>query len=245
MKILLVESDASWGVTIYQLLCQEKYIVDWVRDELTAWNYLDSECYQYTLAIISFGEKNLTGLKLCQRLRETQNSLPLMMLTTQERWDDGILSLDAGADDYLAKPFRTEELLARLRALRRRAPQFQPLTLRFGSLSLDCDSQTLSWQPNLHDQYSVQLSKKEFQLLEYFMRHPHKAMNHDHILNYLYEVEVDRTSNVVAAQIRRLRRRFAKLGCEGVIQTLPGGSYRLNPAYLEVSVQKWHKSSNS
>jgi DNA-binding response OmpR family regulator len=233
MKILLVEAEKSWGIAIHRILSQEKYIVDWVQDGIAAWNYLDSQYHQYTLAILDWMVPGLSGLEVCQQLRRQQNPLPVLMLITHDRWEDGVLSLDAGADDYLTKPFRSEELLARLRALRRRSPQFQPLKLQFGNLTLDCDSQTVFWQLDTHEQRSAQLSKKEFQLLEYFMKHPQKAANHDHLLNYLYEVEAERTSNVVAAQVRRLRCRLLELGCENVIETVPGVGYRLNPFYAD------------
>ncbi|EKQ66852.1 response regulator with CheY-like receiver domain and winged-helix DNA-binding domain [Leptolyngbyaceae cyanobacterium JSC-12] len=233
MKILFAENELDLGISIYRDLLQEKYIVDWVQDGVSAWNYLDSQYNQYILSILNWELPGLTGLELCKRLRNQQSSLLVLILVKPDRWEDGVLSLDAGADDYLMKPFRREELLARLRALRRRFPQFQSLQLRFGNLTLDCDSQTLFWQSVKCGQRSVQLSKKEFQLLEYFMKHPYKAASHGQILNYLYEVKAERTSNVVAAQIRRLRRKLLDLGCENVIQTLPGGNYRLNPDYAD------------
>ena len=120
MKVLLVEDEIDLGTALQRTLQQEKYIVDWVQDGAAAWDYLDNRQAQYTLAIFDWMLPGLTGPELCKRLRERQNSLPVLMLTARDRWEDKVMGLDAGADDYLVKPFRMEELLARLRALWRR-----------------------------------------------------------------------------------------------------------------------------
>ncbi|MEX0270437.1 two-component system response regulator RppA [Leptolyngbyaceae cyanobacterium UHCC 1019] len=236
MKVLLVEDEIDLGTALQRTLQQEKYIVDWVQDGADAWNYLDNRQAQYTLAIFDWMLPGLTGPELCKRLRDRQNALPVLMLTARDRWEDKVMGLDAGADDYLIKPFRMEELLARLRALWRRSPQFQPTQIQVGSLTLDCHNRTIRWQSPQHDHQTVRLSKKEFQLMEYFMKHPRHAATRDQILSYLYEVDTERISNVVAAQVRLLRRRLAELGCEDAIQTVPGGGYRLNPAYADAVV---------
>jgi len=233
MKVLLVEDEADWGITIHRILCQHEYIVDWVKDGVTAWNYLDTPDCLYRLAILDLSLPGIDGIELCKRLREQQNPLLVLVLTTFDRWEEGITGLNAGADDYLVKPFRSEELLARLRALRRRPPEFRSLRRQFGSLMLDCDNRTLSWQSTSNDHQSVVLSKKEFQLLEYLMQYPHRAVSQESLLIYLYEAEAERTSNVIAAQVRRLRRKLVEIGCQSIIQTLPGGYYRLNPFFSQ------------
>lgn len=237
MKILLAEDETDWGILIYRMLCQQDYIVDWVKDGMVAWNYLDNQPYTYTIAILNLTLPSVDGIDLCKRLRAQHNSILVVVLTTFDRWHDGIASLDAGADDYLVKPFQREELLARLRALRRRSPQYRSLRLQFGSLVLDCDSRTLFHQLAIDEQHSVILSKKEFQLLEYMMHYPQRAVSQENLLNYLYSAEADRTSNVIAAQVRRLRRRLTEINCESIIQTLPGGYYRLNPNFNSESNQ--------
>ncbi|GFE68975.1 two-component system response regulator RppA [Chroococcus sp. FPU101] len=236
MKVLLVEDELDLGVAIQRTLNQEKYIVDWVQDGTAALNYLENQLAQYTLAIFDWMLPGLTGLELCKRLRKQHNSLPILILTARDRWEDRVMGLDAGADDYLVKPFRMEELLARLRSLRRRSPQFQPLQIRVGNLLLDCDNRVVYWQPNYDECRSIRLSKKEFQLLEYLMKHPRQAVTRDQILNYLYEVDTERISNIVAAQVRLLRRRLAELGCDDTIQTVPGGGYRLNLSYADGTI---------
>ena len=165
MKVLLVEDEIDLGTALQRTLQQEKYIVDWVQDGAAAWDYLDNRQAQYTLAIFDWMLPGLTGPELCKRLRERQNSLPVLMLTARDRWEDKVMGLD-----------------------------------------------------------------------EYFMKHPRHAATRDQILSYLYEVDTERISNVVAAQVRLLRRRLAELGCEDAIQTVPGGGYRLNPAYADAIV---------
>lgn len=231
MKILLVEDEADVGAAILRTLRQEKYIVDWAQDGVEAWDYLTQSQLHYTLAIVDWMLPGLSGVKLCEKLRKQRNPLPVLMLTARDRWEDRVSGLDAGADDYLVKPFRMEELLARLRALQRRSPQLQSQVLQVGDLTLDYSNRVLTWQTGDLASQSTRLSKKEFQLLEYFMRHPKQTLSRDQILNYLYEVDAERVSNVVAAQVRLVRKRLAEIGCEDLIETIPGGSYRIHPRY--------------
>jgi DNA-binding response OmpR family regulator len=174
---------------------------------------------------------SMTGLELCRRLRSQKNPLPVLMLTARDGWEDRVSGLDAGADDYLVKPFRMEELLARLRALQRRSPQSQAQILQVNDLALSYGDRCLTWQPPNQSPQSTRLSKKEFQLMEYFLRHPTQTLDRDRILNYLYELDTERVSNVVAAQVRLLRKRLAEIGCADLIETIPGGSYRIHPRY--------------
>ncbi|MEI2419073.1 response regulator, partial [Arthrospira platensis SPKY2] len=125
MRILLVEDEAELGLAIKQVLVNEKYIVDWVADGIQAWHCLDSQWTDYTVAIIDWLLPRLSGLELCQRIRSHQNPLPILMLTALGQPENRITGFDAGADDYLVKPFVMAELLARLRALQRRSPTLQ------------------------------------------------------------------------------------------------------------------------
>lgn len=237
MKVLLVEDEFDLGKAILRTLNQEKYIVDWVQDGLEAWGHLDIQHSHYTLAVLDWMLPRLTGIEICQRLRQQQNSLPVLILTARDCWEDKVTGLDAGADDYLVKPFRMEELLARLRALGRRSPQFQLSQLQSGSLTLDCSNRVIHWQTPHGETRNIRLAKKEFQLMEYLMRHPWQVVSREQILSYLYEMDTERISNVVAAQIRLLRRRLAEIGCDEVIETVAGGGYRLNTStYAESTV---------
>lgn len=129
MRILLVEDEPDLGAAIKRRLTQEAYIVDWVQNGQDAWNYLTSGT-QYILAIFDSLLPGLSGLVLYQRLRRSKNPLPVMMLTAKDTQADQVAGLDAGADNYLVKPFSMAELLARLRALQRRSPQLQPQQLQ-------------------------------------------------------------------------------------------------------------------
>jgi DNA-binding response OmpR family regulator len=124
-----------------------------------------------------------------------------------------------------------EELLARLRALQRRSPQIQPQQLTIGSLTLDYSTHTVGFQNPLGEQQAIPLTTKEFQLLEYFMKHPNHVVTSDQIRYHLWEASEEPISNVVAAQVRLLRRKLASSGCANPIETLHGLGYRFNPTH--------------
>ncbi|NER36379.1 MAG: response regulator transcription factor [Oscillatoria sp. SIO1A7] len=227
MRLLLVEDEPDLGAAIKRTLEREAYIVDWVQDGRDAWGYLDNPWTKYTAAIFDWLLPGLSGIELCQRLRADRNHLPVLMLTAKDTEANKVEGLDAGADDYLVKPFGMAELLARLRALQRRSPQIQPQQLQVGNLTLDCGSHTAYYPDATGKQASSFLNNKEFQLLEYFMRHPNQILTRDRILNQLWEWGAEPESNVVAAQVRLLRRKLADIGCDGGIETIYGLGYRL------------------
>ena len=232
MRILLVEDEPDLGAAIQRMLTQEAYIVDWAQTGSEAWAYLDSQWVQYTLAIFDWLLPELSGLELCQRLRAQNSPLPVLMLTAKDRPEDAAEGLDAGADDYLVKPFRKVELLARLRALQRRSPHFQPQQLQVGKLTLDYGTHNLSiTDEEGQSSPDIRLTHKEFQLLEYFMQHPRQIVNRDQILNQLWGSDADTISNVVAALMRQLRRKLSEYGSDQSIETIYGIGYRLNPDY--------------
>jgi DNA-binding response OmpR family regulator len=228
MRILLVEDEIDLGNAIQRSLKQEKYVVDWVQDGREAWNYLDQKPTGYGVAILDWMLPHLSGLELCKRLRRDKNSLPVLILTAKDRIEDRVEGLDAGADDYLVKPFGMSELLARLRALQRRSPQIQSTQLAIANLVLDYSTSTITSQKKNGSSHSIQLTAKEFQLLEYFMQHPNQILTREQIINRLWEIQAEPESNVVAAQIRLLRRRLAEYGYEKLIETVYGLGYRLN-----------------
>lgn len=233
MRVLFVEDEPDLGAAIKSALKQEKYIVDWVLDGAEAWEYLENRWAQYTLAIFDWLLPGLSGLELCQRLRSQNNPLPVLMLTAKNHREDKVAGLDAGADDYLAKPFDMTELLARLRALQRRSPYIQSPQLEFGNLILDYNTRTVYCYNSTGDKQIISLTNKEFQLLEYFMSHPTQTVTRNQILNQLWESSAEPISNVVEAQIRLLRRKLAQKGCYDVIETVTSMGYRLNPNYAK------------
>ena len=230
MRVLLVEDEPDLGAAIQKVLSREKYVVDWVLDGAEAWEYLDQKWTQYEVAIVDWMLPSMSGLELCQRLRSKNNPLPVLMLTARDRIEDRVTGLDAGADDYLVKPFGMTELLARLRALQRRSPQMQPQHLQIGNLRLDSVSSSVAIRTSLNQSATISLTAKEFQLLEYFMKHPNQIVSSEQIRNQLWQVKTETTSNVVAAQMRLLRRKLENQGCEGLIETVYGLGYRLNAA---------------
>lgn len=227
MRVLLVEDEPDLGAAVQRALNREKYVVDWVQDGDAAWDYLESHWNEYTVAIFDWLLPGLSGLELCKRLRVRNNPLPVLMLTAKDSMADKVTGLDAGADDYLVKPFGMAELLARLRALQRRSPQLQQPQLQVGPLTLDYGTSSVALRSGDTTQV-IPLTAKEFQLLEHFMQHPQQILSRDQLMNRLWEVGSEPMSNVVAAQIRLLRRKLADYGCEQLIETVYGLGYRLS-----------------
>lgn len=225
MRILLVEDEEDLGLAIKQVLVSEKYVVDWVTDGTQAWHCLDSQWTDYTVAIIDWLLPGLSGVDLCQRLRSHHNPLPVIMLTALGQPENRVTGLDAGADDYLVKPFVMAELLARLRALQRRSPQFQPQNLSLGSFTLDNASNALVVMDR-PSPTTIPLTIKEFQILTFLMQNPNRILSGSKIRQQLWDMEAEPISNVVAAQMRLLRRKLAKHDCPCPIETVPGQGYR-------------------
>ena len=228
MRILLVEDEEDLGKALLRSLKQEKYIVDWVQDGAEAWGYLTSPEVDYVLAIVDWMLPSLSGLEICKRLRSQGNSLPVLMLTARDRMEDRVMGLDSGADDYLIKPFGMVELMARLRALLRRPTQVQSQVLQVGTLILDYSNSTVAIANQQDIAEGIMLTTKEFQLLEYFMQHPNQILTRDQIMNRLWEFQAEPVSNVVAAQIRLLRKKLTEYNCDSGIETIYGLGYRLN-----------------
>ena len=229
MRVILVEDEPDLGAAVKRVLNQEKYVVDWVLDGSEAWEYLENQWTQYTLAILDWLLPGMSGIELCRRLRNKGNPMPVLMLTAKDKMEDKVTGLDAGADDYLVKPFGMAELLARLRALQRRSPSFQPQQLQVGNLTLDYTTHTV-YQDSNGDKQVILLTAKEFQLLEYFMQHPQQIVTRDRIQNQLWELSAEPISNVVAAQMRLLRRKLSQIGGDRLIETVHGIGYRLHPS---------------
>ncbi|MEO1619392.1 MAG: two-component system response regulator RppA [Cyanobacteria bacterium J06632_3] len=230
MRVLLVEDEEDLGQAIKQVLISEKYVVDWVTDGERAWDYLESQWTDYTVAIFDWLLPGLSGLDLCHRLRSQQNPLPVLMLTALGQPENRIAGLDAGADDYLVKPFVMEELLARLRALQRRSPQLKPEQLTVGAFTLDdANSQVRIALPNQPIQ-EIPLTMKEFQVLAYLMENCDRTIPGSKLRSQLWDLDEEPISNVVAAQIRLLRRKFASYNCDCPIETVPAQGYRFQAA---------------
>ncbi len=226
MRILLVEDEPDLGKAIKRTLTQEAYVVDWVQSGDEALAYLEHDLSLYTLGVFDWMLPGQSGIELCQWLRTHRHALPVLILTAKDQIEDRIIGLDAGADDYPVKPFSMAELLARLRALRRRSPDFKPAKIQIGSLTLDCDCRIAILHHGEASERLIELTQKEFQLLQYFMEHPDQILTRDQVLNQLWEIGSDPNSNVVAAQMRLLRRKLGQFDCAHLIETVYGMGYR-------------------
>lgn len=228
MRLLLVEDEPDLGAAIKDVLSDEAYVVDWFLDGTQARQYLEHGWTEYRLAVFDWMLPGVSGLDLCKWLRKQNLSLPVLILTAKDRMEEKIIGLDSGADDYLIKPFDMAELLARLRALRRRSPQIQPRHFQVGCLTLNYSTHEITRQYSHGEKQLFSLTVKEFQLLEYFMKHPNQIISRDQIINQLWEIGAEPISNVVAAQIRLLRRKLGEENSESLIETIYGVGYRLH-----------------
>lgn len=227
MRLILVEDEPDLGTAVKEVLGHEAYVVDWFLDGEQAWQYLTSGWTQYEIAIFDWMLPGISGLDLCKKLRSQNNPLPVLILTAKDRMEEKIIGLDSGADDYLVKPFDMPELLARLRALRRRCPQIQSRHLQLGGITLKYSTHEVTRQYPDGNQLVNSLTIKEFQLLEHLMKHPNQIVTRNQLINQLWEIGTEPMSNVVAAQIRLLRRKLGEDNSESLIETIYGVGYRL------------------
>ena len=222
MRILLVEDDPEQLEPLQMALSHSGHIVDGVADGATA-RWLMGE-KDYDLLILDWMLPKESGIELCQSLRAKGVATPTLMLTAKDTIDDKVTGLDAGADDYLVKPVDLTELLARVRALRRRSPLWTGDCLKLLDLYLHLDTMCVEWRHK-----SFKLSSKDFQLLEYMMRHPQKVLTHAQIEQALWSWGSEPESNAVVARIRRLRQSLRELGIENWIKTVYGVGYCFEP----------------
>jgi len=219
MRVLLIEDEPSLQAQVRTRLEAEGYVVD-ACAEGDEGLYLASE-YPFSIAIVDLGLPKLSGIEIIKRLRERGSALPILILTARSRWQDKVEGLEAGADDFLVKPFQMEELLARLKALLRRAAGSAQNLLQLGSLRLDLSAQQVSLDGNV-----IELTAFEYRLLEYLMRQRDRIVSKDELADYLYPHDEDRDSNVIEVLIGRLRRKLDPSGTLAPIETLRGRGYR-------------------
>lgn len=222
MIILLVEDDPEQLEPLQAALSQAGHIVDAVEDgEIALW-LLSHKAYD--LLILDWMLPKVSGIQVCQQYRSQGKTAPVLLLTAKDTTLDKVNGLDAGADDYLVKPVDVIELLARVRALGRRSPLWQGSTLALADLQLHLDTLTLERQ-----QSTIQLSVREFQLMEYFMRHPKQVLSRDQIEQTLWAWGTQPESNAVTTLVRRLRQRLESMGVKDWLETVYGMGYRLTP----------------
>jgi two-component system, OmpR family, manganese sensing response regulator len=224
MKILLVDDEPALTEPLSRLLTREGYVVDVAIDGRSGGKL--ASMGNYDLLILDWMLPHFTGLQICQQLRDRSDPTPVLFLTAKDTLDDRVIGLDAGADDYLVKPFELRELLARVRALLRRGqildPDPTPAKLQVNDLRLDLDNQLVY----LGGQ-KIELSEKETQLLGYLMQHAGQLLTHKQIQAHLWGENNPPNSNVLAALVRLLRRKIEIKGSPELIQTVYGKGYRI------------------
>lgn len=222
MRVLLLEDETTLRETLTDRLRQEGFVVDAVGEGVEG-AYFAAE-YPLDLAIIDLGLPGKSGLEVVRELRAAAKDYPVLILTARDHWQDKVEALDAGADDYLTKPFRTEELLARVNALLRRAGGHANSIVRFGPLSVDLSARQVQ-----RDGTTLDLTAMEYKLLAYFVLHPNQVLSKLRLNEHLYEDDADPESNVIEVLLGRLRRKIDPDGDWKPIQTLRGQGYRFNP----------------
>ncbi|MDX2231563.1 MAG: response regulator transcription factor [Leptolyngbyaceae cyanobacterium bins.349] len=218
--ILLVEDEVKLARFVELELNSDGYQVTVAHDGMTGLSIARET--PFDLAILDWMLPGLTGVELCRRLRATGNKIPIILLTARDEVSDRVQGLDAGADDYMVKPFSIEELLARIRAHLRRTEEVNEEVLRFEDLSLNRLTREV-----YRGQRSIELTAKEFDLLEYLMNHPRQVYTRDQILEKVWGYDFMGDSNIIEVYIRYLRLKLEEQGEKRLIHTVRGVGYAL------------------
>lgn len=221
MKLLVVEDDVKLREQLIESLRKEDYAVEAAPNGEEG-EYLGIEL-EIDLAIIDLGLPDISGVTLIKRLRKANKVFPILILTARGSWQEKVEGLEAGADDYVVKPFHIEELLARLNALLRRAAGFSQPILQFGSISIDTSSQKVYVAEK-----QIDLTAYEYRLIEYLALHTGEVVSKTELTEHLYAQDYERDSNVLEVFIGRLRRKLDPDNNLRPIETLRGRGYRFN-----------------
>ncbi len=220
MRILVVDDDKKLCDTLKRGLEENTYAVDCVQDGEDGIFY--AEITPYDLIILDVMMPKKDGWEVCRELRLKKVNTPILMLTAKDEVEDRVRGLDAGADDYLVKPFAFAELLARVRALMRRDSETKSTELILGDLVLDTVTREVGWRGK-----QVHLTSKEFAILEYLMRHPNAVVTRTMIEEHAWNYDFDSMSNLVDVYIRRLRKKIDPDRGKQIITTIRGAGYRI------------------
>jgi DNA-binding response OmpR family regulator len=220
MKILVVEDNKKLGENLKQGLAQEGYAVDVIGDGLVAERRILFNRDEYDLVILDRMLPGKDGVSICNSWRENGITIPVLMLTALDTIDDKVIGLDAGADDYLAKPFALKELLARVHALLRRPKQSFPNILTLGEISINITSRIVTYKNKI-----ISLTLKEFMVLEYLMRNKNKVVTRDELYSHAWDFADSSFSNTVDVHIKNLRKKIKDNG--KIIQTIRGVGYKM------------------
>ena len=221
MRLLVVEDDNHLQEQLRALLANAGYSVDLASDGQEGL-YLGTE-YDYDLAVIDLGLPKLNGIDLIRALRKEQCGYPILILTARDHWQEKVNGLEAGADDYVVKPFHDEEVIARLNALLRRSAGLASPVVEKGPISLNTASQKVTVQGQ-----AVELTSYEYKVLEYLMLHPDEVVSKVTLTEHIYDQDFDRDSNVIEVFVGRLRKKIDPDNSYKPIETLRGRGYRLS-----------------
>ena len=217
MRLLVVEDDLALQRQLVEALSANGYAVDIASDGREAL-YLGQE-QEYDAVILDVGLPLIDGISVLRKWRAEQRTMPVLILTARDDWHDKVSGIDAGADDYVTKPFHLQELLARVRALIRRASGVADATLRCGKLELDTRTSRVSCENEV-----ISLTSHEFKILSYLMHHLDEVVSRTDLTEHIYAQDFDRDSNTIEVMIGRLRKKLP----EGLIQTVRGMGYRMS-----------------
>lgn len=221
MRILVVEDDVQLADILTEALKDRQYVVDVAKDGEVAWNWV--ETLPYDLVVLDITLPRLDGINFCKRLRQHNLTLPVLMLTARDAVADKITGLDAGADDYVIKPFDLQELMARIRALLRRGSLSVGTGLAWGNLHLDPSTYEVTY-----NQQPLQLTPKEFALLELLISTGRRVLSRTGIIEHIWSLENPPTEETVKSHIKSLRQKLRAAGSpEDFIETVHGLGYRL------------------
>ena len=221
MQILIVEDEPKIAEVLRRGFLEERYQADIAPDGEEA--LYKCAVNDYDLIVLDLLLPKIGGIDVCRKIRETDKSLPILMLTARYAIADKVSGLDAGADDYMTKPFSFAELLARVRALLRRGKMADPVILTFGDLALDPATKEVS-----RGTAKIVLTAREFALLEYFMRYPNTVLTRTRLLEHIWDCNYEGLSNVVETYVKYLRKKIRiHPGDPELIHTLRGSGYVL------------------
>lgn len=231
MRILLVEDDESIIEVVTAILDAQGYILDIAIEGDAGWDL--AEAFPYDLILLDIGLPKLDGISFCRRLRERKNQALVMLLTARDTMTDKLIGLEAGADDYVVKPFNVQELAARIRVLLRRGNPITESVLTCGDLALDPTACEVTYKGQL-----LRFSRKEYLLLELFLRHQHRVFSRSAIVDQIWSFNEDPPNeDTVKSHIKSIRRKLDAVGVGNLIETLYGQGYRINPIYLSQTTQ--------
>lgn len=221
MRVLIVEDDPEVGDLLLRTVQRAAWAADQVRTGTAALESLAINAYD--LVILDLGLPDMDGTEVCRTWRARGGRVPVLMLTARGALDDRVIGLDSGADDYLVKPFATEELLARMRALSRRPEDPLPVVLTLEDVTLDTSSREVR-----RGGREVPFSAREYALLEYFLRNPGRVLDRGQILMHVWDDNFDPIGNAVDVLVGRVRRKLDPDGTRPLIHTIRGAGYMLS-----------------